>query len=161
MRLGRALAQYTCRSRFRPECVQLCCVFERDLTTSAWRSQQTRELATETKRAPWPARTQKERSMKPSLYAMAAMTLLTACPAHAQLTVDMSKVTCKQFVTYEITDARSLSIWLSGYFNAQQKNTTVDINAFRKKSNALKDYCLSHFETPLMDAAKTVVDLKP
>jgi acid stress chaperone HdeB len=98
--------------------------------------------------------------MKPSLYAMAAMTLLTACPAHAQLTVDMSKVTCKQFVTYEITDARSLSIWLSGYFNAQQKNTVVDVNKFRNRSNALKDFCLTHQDVGLMEAAKTVVGAK-
>lgn len=87
--------------------------------------------------------------------------LISISPTQAQMTVDLTKVTCKQFVTYEITDARSLSLWLSGYFNAQRKNTTVDVSAFRKKSNALKDYCLSHFEIPLMDAAKTVVDLKP
>ena len=98
--------------------------------------------------------------MKPSLYAIAAISLLTACPAHAQLTVDMSKVTCKQFVTYEITDARSLSIWLSGYFNAQQSNMVVDVSKFRDRSNALKEFCLTHQAIGLMDAAKTVVGAK-
>jgi acid stress chaperone HdeB len=95
--------------------------------------------------------------MKPSLYAMAAIAFLAACPAHAQLTVDMSKVTCKQFVTYEITDARSLSIWLSGYFNAQQNNMVVDVSKFRSRSNALKEFCLTHQDLALMEAAKTVI----
>jgi acid stress chaperone HdeB len=95
--------------------------------------------------------------MKPSLYAMAAIAFLAACPAHAQLTVDMSKVTCKQFVTYEITDARSLSIWLSGYLNAQQKNMLIDVSKFRDRSNALKDFCLTHQDVRLMEAAKTVI----
>ena len=44
--------------------------------------------------------------MKPGLHAIAAIVLFTACPAQAQLTVGMSKVTCRQFGTYEITDAR-------------------------------------------------------
>jgi acid stress chaperone HdeB len=98
--------------------------------------------------------------MKPSLYAMAAIAFLTACPAHAQLTVDMSKVTCRQFVTYEITDARSLSIWLSGYLNAQQNNMVVDVSKFRSRSNALKEFCLTHQDLGLMEAAKTVVGAK-
>jgi acid stress chaperone HdeB len=106
-------------------------------------------------------RASREETMANRFAYLALFALVGISPTQAQMTVDLTKVTCKQFVTYEITDARSLSLWLSGYFNAQRKNTTVDVSAFRKKSNALKDYCLSHFETPLMDAAKTVVDLKP
>jgi hypothetical protein len=98
--------------------------------------------------------------MKPSLHAIAAIILFTACPAQAQLTVDMSKVTCKQFVAYEITDARSLSIWLSGYFNAQQNNMVIDVSKFRSRSNALKEFCLMHQDVALMEAAKTVVGAK-
>src|SRR4051812_38992454 len=94
--------------------------------------------------------------MKAGLFATAVIVLFTAFGAQAQMTVDLAKVTCKQFVTYEITDARSLSLWLSGYFNAQQNNTTVDVSKFRSRSNALKEYCLTHQDTSLMEAAKTV-----
>ena len=98
--------------------------------------------------------------MKAGLFATAVIVLFTASGAQAQMTVDLAKVSCKQFVTYEITDARSLSLWLSGYFNAQQNNTTVDVSKFRSRSNALKEYCLTHQDTPLMEAAKTVVYAK-
>ena len=98
--------------------------------------------------------------MKPSPHVITAIILFTACPAQAQLTVDMSKVTCRQFVAYEITDARSLSIWLSGYFNAQQNNMVVDVSKFRSRSSALKEFCLTHQDVALMEAAKTVVGSK-
>ena len=89
-----------------------------------------------------------------ALFALAAMSSV-----QAQMIVDVAKITCKQFITYEITDdARTLSLWLAGYWNGQQKNTLVDVSRFRRRSDALKDYCLSHFNTPLLDAAKTVVE---
>jgi acid stress chaperone HdeB len=98
--------------------------------------------------------------MKAGPHAIATAILFTAGTAQAQMAVDLSKVTCKQFVTYEITDARSLSLWLSGYFNAQQNNTMVDVSKFRNRSNALKEYCLTHQDALLMEAAKTVVSSK-
>lgn len=79
-------------------------------------------------------------------------------PVEAQMIVDVAKISCKQFVTYEITDARSLSLWLAGYWGGDRKTTVVDVSRFRRQSDALKDYCMSHFDTPLMDAAKTIVD---
>ena len=88
-----------------------------------------------------------------ALFALAAMSSV-----QAQMIVDVAKITCKQFITYEITDARTLSLWLAGYWNGQQKNTLVDVSRFRRRSDALKDYCLSHFDTPLLDAPKTVVE---
>jgi hypothetical protein len=36
------------------------------------------------------------------------------------MTVDVAKITCKQFVLGEIVDVKTLSIWLSGYFNAMR-----------------------------------------
>jgi hypothetical protein len=42
-----------------------------------------------------------------ALFALAAMSSV-----QAQMIVDVAKITCKQFITYEITDARTLSLWL-------------------------------------------------
>ncbi len=95
--------------------------------------------------------------MKYSFYAFGLLAIFGASTAQAQMTVDVSKINCKQFVTYEITDARTLSIWLSGFYNAQQNNTMVDVAKFRARSNALKDYCLSHQSELLLDAVKTVL----
>jgi HdeA/HdeB family len=93
-----------------------------------------------------------------SLAAGVLLVVAGVFPVKAQMVVDVAKVTCKQFVTYEITDARSLSLWLAGYWGGDRKTTVVDVSRFRRQSDALKDYCMSHFDTPLMDAAKTIVD---
>ena len=95
--------------------------------------------------------------MKAGPYAIAAAILFTAGTADAQMTIDMSKVTCKQFITYEITDARSLTIWLSGFFNAQANNTVIDVSKFRSRSNALKEFCFTHQDVSLMEAARKLV----
>lgn len=95
--------------------------------------------------------------MRVGFYALPLAVLFGASAAEAQLTVDVAKITCKQLVTYEVTDARSISIWLSGYFNAQENNTILDVARFRSRSNALKDFCMSHFDMPVMDAAKAVL----
>lgn len=70
--------------------------------------------------------------MRVGFYAISIAVLFGASAANAQMTVDVSKITCKQLITYEITDARSISIWLSGYFNAQENNTVLDVARFRR-----------------------------
>lgn len=95
--------------------------------------------------------------MRVGFYAVSTAVLLGTSAANAQMTVDVSKISCKQLITYEVTDARSISIWLSGYFNAQENNTVLDVARFRSRSNALKDFCMSHFDMPVMEAAKAVL----
>ena len=95
--------------------------------------------------------------MRVGFYVLAPAVLFGTSAANAQMTVDVSKITCKQLITYEVTDARTISIWLSGFFNAQQNNTIIDVSRFRSRSNALKDFCMSHHDVPVIDAAKTVL----
>jgi hypothetical protein len=51
---------------------------------------------------------------------------ITVDPARAQVTLEVSKITCEQFRRYTITDPRDIALWISGYFNGQRKNTVVD-----------------------------------
>ena len=46
--------------------------------------------------------------------------------SRAQVMLDVSKVTCDQFVGYKITDPQNIAIWLSGYYNGMRGNTVVD-----------------------------------
>jgi hypothetical protein len=72
----------------------------------------------------------------------------------AQETIDIAKITCDQFLAGRVTDSRTLSIWLSGYYNGTRHNTLVDVSAFQKHSIDLMDYCISHPDMNLMDAIK-------
>ena len=78
----------------------------------------------------------------------------------AQMTVDMAKITCAQFLTGQVTDSQTLSIWLSGYYNGTRHNTVVDVSALKKHSLDMSDYCIHHREMNLMEAIENALGAK-
>ena len=42
----------------------------------------------------------------------------------AQVTIDITKITCNEFPAGQLTDSRSLAIWLNGYVNGTRGKTT-------------------------------------
>ena len=65
----------------------------------------------------------------------------------AQETIDVAKITCDQFLAGRVTDSRTLSIWLSGYYNGTRHNTVVDVSAFQKHSTDIMNYIVSRTQT--------------
>jgi hypothetical protein len=41
---------------------------------------------------------------------------LAATAGHAQVTIDVSKITCEQYLGFKVADPRDIGIWLSGYY---------------------------------------------
>src|SRR6202000_736392 len=84
------------------------------------------------------------------------------CPpgAFAQVTLDVGKVTCAQFVTGEVTDTRNISIWLYGYYNGMRKNTVIDIVAVQEFQEGLIHYCLSNTGMPISEASNNLLGTK-
>ena len=78
----------------------------------------------------------------------------------AQQTIDVEKITCDQFLAGRVTDSRTLSIWLSGYYNGTRHNAVVDVSAFQKHSTDLMDYCISHPDMNLMEAITNALGAK-
>ncbi len=55
------------------------------------------------------------------------MFALAAVPtARAQLTLDVSKITCEQYTGHKITNAQNIAIWLSGYYHGKHGDTTLE-----------------------------------
>jgi len=52
--------------------------------------------------------------------------VLAGMPAHAQITVDVSKITCEQFWFRKISNTEKVAIWLSGFYNGKAGNTVLD-----------------------------------
>ena len=48
-------------------------------------------------------------------------------PASAQVVVDVSKITCDQYVYSKITTPNLIAAWLSGYYNAKRNNKIIDL----------------------------------
>lgn len=78
----------------------------------------------------------------------------TSMVAQAQETLDVTKITCKQFVSGEITDPRAITIWFSGFFHGMRNNTILDKSALFKEETDLHVYCSSHLNEFVMDVVK-------
>jgi hypothetical protein len=80
--------------------------------------------------------------------------------AQAQVSLDMAKITCEQFILDKITLPKYIAMWLSGYYNGKRDNTVIDPQALEKNEDAVKDYCYTHMSMPLMQAAEAALNLK-
>ena len=96
--------------------------------------------------------------MKSKSILLGLMLCAIAAPVgHAQVTIDVAKITCNQFATYKIADPENIALWLSGYHNGKHGgNTLVDPQALKAKSDEVVDYCLHHPDTPVMQAVETL-----
>jgi acid stress chaperone HdeB len=75
-------------------------------------------------------------------------------PVHAQSTVDVAKISCRQFIFDDIALSKSIAVWLSGYYSGLQRNTVVDLGQTEQNIDKVQDFCRLNLDMPVMDAAK-------
>jgi hypothetical protein len=80
-------------------------------------------------------------------------------PARAQVTVDVAKITCEQYVLFTVADPHDIAMWLSGYYNAKKNNTLLDTQQFREHAKQVMDFCQLNLKTPVMEAAEKVLGI--
>jgi len=98
--------------------------------------------------------------------------------AQAQVSIDVSKITCDQYVHDKIPtpdfasfsavgslQARAtlsrwlIAAWLSGYSHSKRDNLTIALESFEENVNKLTDYCYDekNFKVPIMEAIERIV----
>jgi hypothetical protein len=95
--------------------------------------------------------------MQRTTFLLGLALMLTASPAGAQVTLDVSKITCWQFVTYKVTNPNYIAVWVSGYFNGKVGNTTIDPPAVVANATKMQEYCTKNPDVPFMQAVETVI----
>ena len=87
--------------------------------------------------------------------ALALLLVFTAQTAHAQVTVDVSKITCEQFIV--LPKANSIAIWLGGYYNGDRHNSVIDVNKFEENARNLRAACRipDNFKRPIMQVIES------
>jgi hypothetical protein len=73
---------------------------------------------------------------------------------HAQVTVDVAKITCKQYLIGKIATPRSIANWFSGYFHGERGDTTLDHGAMEASAGKSDAFCRKNYEMPLLEAAR-------
>jgi acid stress chaperone HdeB len=92
-----------------------------------------------------------------ALQGAAVLALLSVVNAQAQVTIDMSKVTCEQFVLYQIPHADFIPSWIQGYFSAKRGTTVVDTLQFKANAEKVKQYCQVNSKVPIMQAVESLI----
>ena len=82
--------------------------------------------------------------------AFALLPILMTPAAHAQVTVDVSRITCEQFIV--LPKADSVAIWLSGYYHGDHRDPIIDVNKFEETGRDLRAACRQpeNFKRPIM-----------
>src|SRR5262249_9964663 len=83
--------------------------------------------------------------------------LLVVSAVVAQVSIDVSKITCNQFVLDQVTDFRTLTAWLDGFYSGKRNNTVVDTSALQRNANKVEEYCRTHRDMLLMQAVETTL----
>ena len=87
-----------------------------------------------------------------SLAVLFGVGMLATSPALAQVTVDVSKITCDQFYRSKVADPRLIGAWLSGYYQGRNGNTIVDQQVFDNNYDKLMQQCSENPNESVMQA---------
>jgi acid stress chaperone HdeB len=94
------------------------------------------------------------------LLSTALLMLLSPMTANAQLTLDITKVTCRQYLTGGLIPTKSMTLWLNGYYHGKRSATTVDIGSIEPNAYKLEDYCGEHQDEMVVKAIEAVFGVK-
>ena len=68
------------------------------------------------------------------------MFAVAAAPAaRAQVTLDVSKITCEQYTSHKITNPQNIAIWLSGYYHGKRDDTTLETQTLIANAKKVRD----------------------
>ena len=87
--------------------------------------------------------------------AIAALLIaLSAAPSRAQLMVDMSLITCDQFLKSDSDRKDVLVAWMGGYFSATKNLNTIDARYVARNKTKVSSYCGKMRGETLMSAVQ-------
>ena len=86
------------------------------------------------------------------------ITLLATRAADAQVTIEVSQITCEQYLGFSVADPRDINIWLSGYYHGKEGSTVFEPHRLRETAEKVKAECLkqANAKLPVMQAVQKV-----
>ena len=90
---------------------------------------------------------------------VAVFALAASRSVQAQMTVDVAKINCDQFVHHKISEPRLIAAWRSGYYTAKRNNRVIDLQALEENMSKVTNYCSDekNFKVPVMKAVEQVL----
>ena len=85
------------------------------------------------------------------------LAILLIPAAQAQVTIDVSKITCDQFLQNKVANTRTIAVWLSGFHAGKRNDPVVDSQALERNADRVSRYCDSNRNVALMEAVATAL----
>lgn len=86
------------------------------------------------------------------IHAGAASAFAFVAPASAQVMIDMSEITCKDFHGYDPETQDFIGNWMRGYFSSKNNITVIDSRYVKRNTDKISRYCKKLPKSSLMDA---------
>lgn len=77
---------------------------------------------------------------------------MIATPASAQVTIEMSQITCKDFSGYDPDTQNFIGNWMRGYWMSTKNLTVIDSQYVKRNTEKIARYCKKLPKSPLMQA---------
>src|SRR6185436_12034720 len=90
--------------------------------------------------------------MRTALLASVLAASILPTSGHAQMSVDMTQVTCADYLAMPADRSEVFSAWMSGWFNQRFGYTTVGFTDFARNVENVKRWCASNPQRTIMAA---------
>lgn len=90
--------------------------------------------------------------------AAVALTCGLSTFAQAQVTVDVAKITCEQFILAKIASPEDLALWLSGFYHGKRNSTVFEPLQQKAIVDKIRQFCRMNLSMSVMRAAESVIE---
>ena len=81
-----------------------------------------------------------------------AIAFSMTAPVSAQVTIEMSDITCKDFAGYDPETQDFIGNWMRGYWMSSKNLTVIDSKYVKRNTAKIARYCKKLPKSKLMDA---------
>ena len=89
-----------------------------------------------------------------------SVALIACAPAAQAQVVDLSKITCKEFLESGKEGIMIIWSWLYGYYADQDADPVIDFAKLTSQGQKLAEFCKANPTTGLVDAAQPIYESK-
>lgn len=86
------------------------------------------------------------------IFAAVMLAGVSSAPASAQVVIQMSEITCKQYLESDADRKLLLGSWMSGYYSASKNLNVLDFRYVKRNKAKAEAYCKKHKSNSLMNA---------
>ena len=76
----------------------------------------------------------------------------------AQVSLDVAKIDCGQYLGYKVANPKNIAIWLNGYHHGKRGDTVIDTQQLDEDADKIQTYCAANPHAPLMQAVEMVIE---